>query len=190
VQIPLAGTHEVKLRYKVYPGSSWTMRGTTANDSDCRFQALRYRAPEGPASTEVFLNASPITNLLGHGVKVRLTAAVNVAFGDVCYINSSGKCALIDADGIATMSGIVMCVDSTITADNVGNWIFMGTARNDAWSWTVGVLIYGSTTGTSGNTMTQTKPTGVDDVVQVLGVALSATVVYFAPQLAQVELLA
>jgi hypothetical protein len=138
----------------------------------------------------VFLNAFPGTNRTANGIKVTLTAAVNVNFGDVCYLNSSGKCALIDADAIATMSGLAMCVDESISANNSGNWLFFGTVRNDSWSWSPGGLMYGSVTGTTGNTLSQSRPTGVDDVVQVLGFALSATVVYFAPQLSQVELLA
>jgi hypothetical protein len=35
--------------------------------------------------------------------------------------------------------------------------------------------------------MVQIAPTGTDDVIQILGIALAADVIYFNPQLVQVE---
>lgn len=118
-----------------------------------------------------------------------MQAGQATAFGDVCYIASNGKATLIDADAIATMSGIVMCVDTTISNDSTGWFMFMGVARDDTWDWTVGGLIYGTVTGTTGNTLSQTAPTGASDVVQILGVATHANRMYFNPSLSQVELL-
>ena len=108
-------------------------------------------------------------------------------FGDVCYIGSDGQTHLIDADAIANMSGICMCADESISADADGNYLLLGFARNDTWDWTVGGLIYGTVTGTTGNTLSQTAPTGTDDVVQIMGVATHADRMYFNPQLVQVE---
>jgi hypothetical protein len=120
------------------------------------------------------------------GTTILLTATANVAFGDVCYIASTGKASLIDADAIASMSAIVMAI-ATISADASGEFLLMGIARDDTWAWTVGGLIYGSVTGTTGNTLTQTAPSGTDDVVQIMGVATHADRMYFNPQLVQIE---
>jgi hypothetical protein len=81
-----------------------------------------------------------------------------------------------------------MCADVSINIGVSGNWLLLGTAHDDSWAWVPGGLIYGTVTGTTGNTLSQVKPVGTDDVVQVLGVALSAITMVFNPQLVQVEL--
>lgn len=131
------------------------------------------------------VNPTP-SDVTGSGVKITLTAAGNIAFGDICYIASSGKATLADADAIATSSAIVMAL-ATISADASGQFLLLGVARNDAWNWTVGGLIYLSTTGTSTNTLTQTAPSGTDDVIQIVGVATHADRMFFNPSLIQVE---
>jgi len=133
------------------------------------------------------LTAAPSSDHLVSGTTISLVANENQAFGDVCYINSSGEAQLIDADAIATMSAVVMCADATISADATGNYLLYGIARDDSWAWTVGGVIYGTVTGTSGNTLSQTAPTATDDVVQIMGVATHADRMFFNPQLVQVE---
>lgn len=134
------------------------------------------------------LTAAPATDHTVSGTTIALVANENQAFGDVCYINSDGEAQLIDADAIATMSGIVMCADATIDADASGNYLVMGIARDDTWAWTVGGLIYGTVTGTTGNTLSQTAPSAANDVVQIMGVATHADRMLFKPSLVQVEL--
>lgn len=135
---------------------------------------------------DVIITAAPADHT-ATGMKIVLTAAANLAFGDVCYIASTGKATLIDADAIASMSAIAMCVDATISADASGNFLLMGVARDDTWAWTVGGVIYGTVTGTTTNTLSQTAPTGADDVVQIMGVATHADRMFFNPQLVQIE---
>ena len=50
-----------------------------------------------------------------------------------------------------------------------------------------GGLIYLTTTGTTGNTLTQTAPSGTNNSIQILGVALAADTFIFLPSLVQVE---
>jgi hypothetical protein len=138
------------------------------------------------AAGDTTLVAVPGTNLTATGVKIQLTANENQAFGDVCYIDSSGEAALADADAFATASALFMCI-GTVTTGNTGTYLALGIARNDAWAWTVGGLVYLSTTGTSGNTLTQTPPSGAGDIVQILGVATHADRMYFKPELIQIE---
>ena len=131
--------------------------------------------------------AAPASDHLASGILISLTAAVALNFGDACYINSDGKAALGDADAIATASCIIMCADASIAENASGNFLLIGVARDDTWTWTPGGLIYLSTTGTTGNTLTQTAPSGTDDVIQILGVATHADRMIFSPQLVQVE---
>jgi hypothetical protein len=62
--------------------------------------------------------------------------------------------------------------------------LLFGVMRNDGWNWTIGPgkagLIYLDTTV---GALTQTQPSGTDDVVQIVGWALSADVMFFCPQL-------
>lgn len=133
------------------------------------------------------LNPTPILDHRASGTAISLNANEAQAFGDVCFINSSGQAQLADADAIATAGVVAMCISPTVSADANGNYLLIGIARDDTWNWTVGGLIYLSTTGTTGNTLTQTAPSGADDVVQVLGVATHADRMYFNPQLVQIE---
>ena len=133
------------------------------------------------------ITEEPTSDHTASGIRTTFTAASNVAFGDVCYIDSAGKAELIDADAIASMSAICMAIAS-ISADASGNFLLLGIARDDTWAWTVGGLIYGTVTGTTGNTLSQTAPSATDDVVQIMGVATHADRMYFKPSLVQVEL--
>lgn len=127
------------------------------------------------------INALPDSDHQASGTIVTLTANENQAFGDVCYINTDGQAQLGDADAIASSMICVMCADATISADATGRYLLYGFARDDTWNWTVGGYIYLTITGTTGNTLSQTAPTGVDDCVVIVGIAVSADVMYFNP---------
>lgn len=160
---------------------------TTGTDDD-KFVTAKALADAGiVAGGGMDITAEPASDHTASGVKITLTAGADLAFGDVGYIKSDGKVGLIDADAIATMSAVVMCCDATISNNATGNFLLFGVARDDTWNWTVGGLIYGTVTGTTGNTLSQTQPTGVDDVIQILGVATHADRMIFNPQLVQIE---
>jgi hypothetical protein len=131
--------------------------------------------------------ATPANDHSAKGIKIKLTAAVEMAFGDVGYINANGKVAIGKADAIATASAIVLSADSTIAQDQEGNYLLIGIARDDTWDWTVGGWVYLSTTGTTGNTLTQTAPSGTDEVIQIVGIATHADRIYFKPEIIQIE---
>lgn len=126
---------------------------------------------------------APASDLTVSGVKVTLTAGEALVFGDVCYIKSDGKMGKADADAIATSSAVAIAI-ATIANNADGLFLMLGFLRNDGYTWTVGGLLYLSTTAGG---ITQTAPSGVDDVIQVLGVATHADRIYFNPQLVQVE---
>lgn len=127
------------------------------------------------------IDSTPATDHTGKGWVAKFVANEAQAIGDVCYINSVGEMQLADADAIATAVVAGMCIDATIAADATGNYLLFGVARDDTWAWTVGGLVYLSTTGTSGNTLTQTAPSATDDCVVVVGVATHADRLLFNP---------
>lgn len=123
------------------------------------------------------LNPTPATDLTASAITQTFTAAENVTFGQPCYINSSGKMAKSDSEfggPLATHLAL-----GTILTDASGLFASYGYIRNDAWNWTVGGLIYLSTTAT----LTQTKPSSASDAIQVLGMATHADRLFFSPYL-------
>jgi hypothetical protein len=132
------------------------------------------------------ITAAPADDHSYTGPRISLTAASNVAFGDLCYIASTGKATLVDADAIGTSSGIVIAVAS-INADASGYFVLPGALlRDDTWNWTVGGLIYAAApagSASSGSTLTQTAPSATDAAVQVVGVATHADRMLFYPSL-------
>lgn len=139
------------------------------------------------SANNVNLAAAPSADSVS-GVKITLVAHATVAKGDVCFINSDGEAALGDADAIASASVVVMAA-AAISANDPGVFLVLGVAHLHTLNpgWTVGGLVYLSVTGTTGNTLTQSAPSGADDVIQILGVALAADILLFKPQLVQVE---
>ena len=132
----------------------------------------------------ITIDSTPDSDTTANGEKVTETAGENLAFGDVCYLKSDGKYWKTDADAAATMPGTLMAL-GTINADASGSFLRSGYARNDAWNWTVGGLLYADTATAGG--LTQTAPSGTGDQVQVIGVARSADIVDFRPSLVLVE---
>jgi hypothetical protein len=132
-------------------------------------------------------NAAPAAGA-ATGFMTTLTAGSSVNVGDACKITpATGRAVLAKADAIANASTIVMAA-ATIASASAGLFLVSGIARmSSSPSWTVGSLIYLSTTGTTGNTLTQTAPTATNNVIQILGVALTADTLYFSPQLVQIE---
>jgi hypothetical protein len=89
---------------------------------------------------------------------------------DAVYLNSSSQWVLADANGSGTYPAQGLAV-ATVATGNATTVITRGTVRNDAWNWTVGGLIYLSTTAGG---LTQTPPSTAGDKVQVMGYALNA----------------
>jgi hypothetical protein len=120
------------------------------------------------------------------GLRVPLTANATIAFGDICAINTAGTLKIAKADAIANASALVLA-GSAAAAGTSSTCLVNGLARDDSWNWTPGQLLYLSATGTTGNTITSTAPTGSDQVIQIIGVALTADIIYFIPSLVMVE---
>lgn len=129
--------------------------------------------------------AAPGSDHVAKGIKIEFTADVTLAFGEVGFLDSDGEVAKGDADVIASASCVVMCAEAEIAADASGMFLLLGVARDDTWTWTPGGLLYLDTATAGG--MTQTPPSGTDEVIQIIGVATHADRILFNPSLVQVE---
>lgn len=112
------------------------------------------------------------------------TVGESVAFGDLLYLKSDGKWWMADADAASYMPALRVALDN-ISTNGTCPMLAMGRVRNDTWNWTPGGILYAST---SGGLMTQTPPSGTADIVQIVGIALSATVILFAPEADTLEI--
>lgn len=149
----------------------------------------RWRSLVSPIiPVSVQLTAALPTNTTAHGITTTFTANENQGFGDIVFINTDGEAQLADADSASTTPVVAMCISSSVTANNVGGYLLYGIARNDAWNWTVGGYVYLSTTGTTGNTLTQSAPSGTGDIVQLVGIATHPDRILFKPDLTTIEI--
>lgn len=130
------------------------------------------------------LNASPDADHVYSGMKIQMTAGEILAIGDPCKINSAGKMVKATADTLANAGAEFLCL-AALGADEVGYFLVgPGTLRDDSLAFgTVGGRVYLSTTGT----LVQTAPNSTGNAVQILGVAISATVILWKPELVMVE---
>lgn len=119
------------------------------------------------------------------GKDITRTAGENVAFGNVAYLKSDGKLWKTDADAEATSKGMLALAVATIAGDASGKFLTQGIARNDAWNWTVGGTLYLST---DAGDLTQTAPSGDEDIVRIVGHAITADIIYFNPSNEYMEL--
>lgn len=106
-------------------------------------------------------------------------AGATVAQWESVYLDSSSTWQLTDADAAATSSGMIGLATEAGTAANPMKTLLPGSfARNDAWNWTPGGTLYLSTTA---GALTQTQPSGTDDVIRVVGWAVNADVIFWSP---------
>jgi len=113
-------------------------------------------------------------------------AGEEVTVGQICYRKAAdSKFWKTDADAAATMPAVAMAT-ATIAADATGVFLLIGYLRHDAWTWTVGSILFADET--TAGAMDHTAPAGAGDQVQVVGYALTADIVYFNPCLEVVEI--
>ena len=113
-------------------------------------------------------------------IKSDLVASVTVAKGDVCYINSSGEAALIDASAASTIDGQLVMANEAVTGATAGEFILWGYVSGFS-SMTPGTVYWASTVGTTGNTLTTTKPSTTGEIQRKIGTAMTATEIFFNP---------
>ncbi len=124
----------------------------------------------------VEINFGLSSNYEASGIKTTVTVDANsTGIGALLYCASDGNYEEADADAAATMPVTALALETGTGSKQV---LLSGAIRNDSWSLTPGGLVYASeTTGA----ITQTAPSGTGDIVQVIGYAVSAIILYFNP---------
>ena len=130
----------------------------------------------------VVLKMEPGNDVTASGLIVTMTVDTNAeGIGAPLAMAADLHLDTADADSVNNMPCVALALETGTGAKKV---LLLGIMRNDAWNWATGAgaagLIYVSTTI---GTLTQTKPTGVDDVVQPVGYALSDDVIFFNPSM-------
>lgn len=119
------------------------------------------------------------------GITAVMTAGCALTIGKACYVGAAdSKMELADADGANTMPCIALAT-GTIAENAAGEFLLHGFMRDDSWSWTRGGLLYA---GTDPGTLVQTQPAGVGDQVQVVGIAITTTIIFLCPTPVMVEI--
>lgn len=111
--------------------------------------------------------------------KLAILPGDTYSFGTPVYITSQGRTAAASAQTISTAKVIGM----SASGDDI--YLREGCINNSSWSMTPGEYVF---LGVYGG-ITQSKPTGTDNAVVILGIALSSTILLFKPELVIVELL-
>lgn len=109
-----------------------------------------------------------------------ILAGDTIAQWDLVYLDTtSGRWEFADADAVATAGSVLIGLAMAAATDGNALTVFLsGIVRNDGWNWTKGNALYPSTTP---GAMTATAASGTDDVVRVMGYALSDDCVLFDP---------
>jgi hypothetical protein len=112
-----------------------------------------------------------------------LYGATGVAFaaGEVVY--KTGTSVTVDkarANSSTTMPALYMVYQSS-AANGIINLLREGFISNSSWSWTPGDLLYVS--ADTAGAITDTPPATPTNIIQIIGVAVSATCIDFRPQL-------
>ena len=126
---------------------------------------------------DILFAAEP-TNNTSTGIKIRMTTSglAGVTRGNVCYLTGANPLHA-DADSASNMPGIFLALE-TLGTSTEGDFLLYGTFTNTSWAWTAGDVLYVSNTAGS---MTHTPPSGTGDVVQAVGVAITADTILFNP---------
>jgi len=125
-------------------------------------------------------------NYSGMSATIRVGDGANVgAFDLVCISDVTNEVQIADADAIATARVIgINPLNATISDNSEGIILLHGFVRNDAWGWTTGQTLYLSTTA---GDITATAPSGEDDCVVPIGIALEPDMIYFNPSQTIIE---
>ena len=159
-----------------FPGSAATIARTDAAQTFTGTQTLAENA-------SVALDPALSADGTFTGITINGTAGATLAFGDLIYLAvADSRWELVDADSVTTAGAVLtgMCVLAAAADGNATVVLLQGNIRADANfpALTIGAPVYASTTP---GDIQVAQPSGTDDVVQVVGFALTADSIYFNP---------
>jgi hypothetical protein len=113
----------------------------------------------------------------GSGVILALDYGELLTRGDPVYLAADGTAKRADANDATKFPAIGLALAEAAMGSH--QVLLTGTYRDDSFAFTVGQLIYLSTSGG----LTNTQPAATDDAVQICGLALTATKIAWQPNL-------
>lgn len=134
------------------------------------------------AVSEIYTPIMPAADLTGSGQTSLRTVDVNATgISAALFVASDGNLEEADATDDTAMPCSALALEAGTGSVEI---LRQGYMRNDSWSWTPGGMLYVSTTA---GALTQTPPNGSGEMVQIVGVAESATVIFFNPEYTMIE---
>ena len=163
---------------------------TTSGDIVSQIPSLAGYATESWTNTN-FIDNSEMTTISGDiiaqlgeaGSQVTIgTAGETLSQYQILYLNTADakwyKSVCNNTEIKAEVYGI--CTEAGgISADSTGEITLQGKITNAGWSWTVGTILYVSTTSGS---LSQTKPDTVGQYARAAAIALDTDEIWFAPE--------
>ena len=116
----------------------------------------------------------------GNTSTAEVTNAVGV--GAILKNTGSGAYVLASAASDAGVPAVALALEAG--SGEGKNILLKGFVRLDTWNWSPGLLFLSPTNGL----MTQTAPSTVGQIVQVLGVVHKPTVIFFNPEITLLEI--
>jgi hypothetical protein len=137
----------------------------------------------GESTGQLVLDPTPSADGTWSGIMMAGTAGATLAFGDLVYLQTSdSRWELADADADSTSGAVMlgMCVLAAASDGDPTNILLYGKIRADAAfpTLTIGVPAY---VGTTAGDIQVAQPSGTDDVIRIVGHALTADVLLFNP---------
>jgi hypothetical protein len=161
--------------WQILISGAWVTVLNIDGDGNVGFTNKDQAIPDGKG---LLYDDTPGSDLTGTGDIASMTVDEN-SVGVTCalHMDTDGNWIEADAD---TASGADMPCQALALETGTGTKkvLLRGFIRNDAWTWTVGGLIYVSTTT---GTLTQTAPSSADDRIQIVGFATHADRMFFNP---------
>jgi hypothetical protein len=117
-------------------------------------------------------SSGPTTNTFAAGEAITVMNLV--------YLKSDGEWWKTDADDVTTSTGLLaISLESKIDGELMNVSLPGSFIRDGSWAWAQGSTLYIDVTIPGG--ITNIQPSGTDDVIRVIGWAVTPTIIYFFP---------
>ena len=120
---------------------------------------------------------TPTVDKTASGLIVSMTYGESITLGDFLYFKSDGKVYRADANGTSTYPVMGLALATPSAGSN--NVLLHGVYKDSTYSLTAGGVVYLSTD--VADNITQSQPGTINDVIQVVGIAIGTDRIYFNP---------
>jgi len=132
---------------------------------------------EGKVAERLTTTASPTDDKTASGIIRTMGLGTTFTALQIGYMKGSSGVELSDASTATLMPAVVMVIEAG-NKNEQKSCLYDGIVRDDSWTWTTGSVMYAST---ATGEMTQTAPAASGDQVQIVGIAMSTTTIFFKP---------